>query len=456
MSRFDRINVLSKIRHLHQLRGRSPRFNLRSVIGSQSVFELLEYGNFNQLNFIAQGLKGTKTMSHRSGSFEESDVFVPLNGSGNTRGMIEFEVEREDGATIKQELKVRVFDAAAGSHELFVDGQSIGDVIVDHTGFGRVIFSSQPKPGESALPAVASEFGIETSFRVGQILEGTIGKTADSTDNTIHGDEIEFDMFGSGGIRGDVNFEVEPEDGGLKTELRVRIRNVTSPQNLTILIDGVAVGQLAVSSKGRGEITFSTDPNNDEVPFPSDFPPIQVGSTVRIGNLLEGSFPALPDLGPNGNGSHADEVEYRGALRGSGNALGSTRYQVELEDNQFLEHQFRVAIKNGVAGSSHDIRVAGIKVGAITLNQRGRGRVEFSNRMNDVRDLSLPSFFPQVTEGTRVDVGNILSGFLRLDSGNSPSAFSPTMLTAPGQINHLGLGGGTPRLGLGLGLASVS
>ena len=70
-------------------------------------------------------------------------------------------------------------------------------------------------PFASGIP----DFGLGTTFTVGNILKGVIGNAADSTDDSIHEDEVEFDLLGATGAKGNVSYEIEPEDFGLKTKL---------------------------------------------------------------------------------------------------------------------------------------------------------------------------------------------------------------------------------------------
>ncbi len=426
----DRETTRRRIHHLEYLGDDNPHFNLRSLMGAQSVFELLDYGTYQQLAWASTRLNGgTNLFTARDSvtKVQERELHVALTGPGDEAGRVEFEFERSPSYW-KFEISVRIRNADIGSsHDFFVDGTKLGTLVVNALGRGSLDFSTNPSSDELPFADGVPDVHLGSKIQVGNILEATVGGFNDSTDNSIRYGEVEFDMFGSNGVRGDVKLEQDPEDGGLKTEFRVRIRDTAPGQLLNVYVDDVNVGKIQVESDGRGELELSTDPNFDELPFPAGFPEIHAGSVVRIENLVTGTFTQIPNLGPNGRGTSCDEDHFQGGLFGATSARGGARFEVELEDGGFLEHKFRVHVREATPGQTHEILVGGINIGEITIDDRGRGQVDFSNRMHDIRDLMLPDSFPEITNKTTVQVGSLLSGTMQ--------DFSPQCSTRPGFLS---------------------
>ncbi len=438
----DRLTTRRRIDHLEYLEDRLAGFNLRALMGAQSVFQLLDFATYQQLAFAASRLlPGTNLFVSRDdqSQVQERELHVALTGPGDEAGRVEFEFERSF-ADWKFDVDVKIRDADSGStHSVLIDGAFLGTITVDAFGKGRLELSTSPSSGEFPFPAGIPDVNIGSRIQIGDILEGVVGGRDDSTDNTIRPGEVEIDLFGSSGARGDAKLEQEPEDGGLKTEFRVRIRDTAPGQSLGVFVNNLQVGQIVTDSDGRGELELSTDPNFDEQPFPPGFPQIGTGTVVRVGNLVNGTFNSLPDLGPNGRGTFCDQEEFQGGLAGVGGVRGGARFEVELEDGNFLEHKFRVHVREATPGETHEIRVAGIGIGVISIDDRGRGQVDFSNRMHDDRDLTLPDFFPDIDAGTIVEVGNILSGKLQdFSPGCSALSFATTASTRTGLMHDHG------------------
>lgn len=115
-------------------------------------------------------------------------------------------------------------------------------------------------------------------------------------DTLVNGVEVDLDnefkaiLIGIGGQHGKASFETENEDGQIKTELEIEVRHLAANATLDVVIDGVLVGQIVTDASGEGEIEFSTDPSDDELPFPLGFPVIQAGTTISVGGVLLGTF----------------------------------------------------------------------------------------------------------------------------------------------------------------------
>ncbi len=411
MSDRDRVN--QRIRHLRDHTSNFPSYNIRSILGTDSVFDLLKYGEFTALHGVEDRLIGGGTLQTVYDVVDQSqsrELYVPLTGSGVANGRLEFEVEREHGG-LKYELTIKVRNAAAGEHFVRVDGVQIGTIAVGGNGYGRLELSSAPGGGELAFPGgVVPGVKLGSVVEIGSILSATIGEGFGSTDGSVSTAMTRLNLTGSTALAAFVEYEVEPEDGGLKKELKVDVRNATPGATLDFYANGTDYADILVDDRGRGLVRFSTHPDQGEQAFPIGFPEIQVGTSLSVARLASGTFSSLPSTVPGG--VSPAEVEFQGGLTGSTAARGGARFELQLEDGGFLEHQFRVHVRNAIPGTQHPIRVDGLEIGSLSIGTDGRGIVDFSNRMDDPRELALPANFPTVLGGTRVDVGVILTGFL--------------------------------------------
>ena len=118
----------------------------------------------------------------------------------------------------------------------------------------------------------------------------------------------EFELFAA--LRGDVINGVLPigiaeyEVHSSRTELEVEIRqvNLAAGTQLSVIVDGTAVGTITLQSGGEGQLRLRSD-NGDTVPV------IVVGSTITVNNggtaILSGTFGAngTPSPSPTGTGT---------------------------------------------------------------------------------------------------------------------------------------------------------
>ncbi len=95
--------------------------------------------------------------------------------------------------------------------------------------------------------------------------------------------------------QGRAKFEVELEHGLEKRELKVDVRDAPPGSVLDVVIDGTVVGQVQVDAQGEGRLELSSQPGEDESPLPDNFPGIQSGSTITVGDSLTGTFASDDD-----------------------------------------------------------------------------------------------------------------------------------------------------------------
>jgi hypothetical protein len=93
-------------------------------------------------------------------------------------------------------------------------------------------------------------------------------------------------------------------------------------------------------------------------------------------------------------------------LTGATEAYGKAEYEEELEDGE-LEREFKVEVRDATPDSVLDVVVDSVTVGTITVDANGRGRLKLEGA-----DLDRVAF-PDIVDGSTVQVGDDLSGILQ-------------------------------------------
>ena len=252
-------------------------------------------GEFGLLSSVEDRLVGGGVLSSvydPINRVQERELQVHLQGDGPTSGRLEFEVEREHGR-IKYELTLRVRDGIPGLHFVTIDGMQLGQLMVDDNGFARMELSTDPGGGEMPFAGgVIPRVQMDSVVTVGDFFVAQVGDGFPSTDGSVPTTQTRLTLTGNTALIGFLEYEVEPEDGGLKTELKVDVRNATPGSSLDFYVDGIDVGDLNIDDRGRGKIRFSTHPDSGELAFPAGFPQIQLGTTVSVSQLISASFTA--------------------------------------------------------------------------------------------------------------------------------------------------------------------
>ena len=102
---------------------------------------------------------------------------------------------------------------------------------------------------------------------------------------------FEADLTGSTAASGSAEFDMQ----GSSDMFDVEIKGAPANAALNVTVNGVLVGQIVADATGSGELCYSSDPASGEDPFPAGFPPIQDGTVVAVGSLLQGSLSAVVD-----------------------------------------------------------------------------------------------------------------------------------------------------------------
>lgn len=202
----------------------------------------------------------------------------------------------------------------------------------------------------------------------------------------------------------------QDDDHRNRVTLRVQIQNGT-PGVQDITVGGFAVGQVTVDASGTGTAAFSSNPGSSgALLLNAGLPSIHAGVAVQVGTLT-GTFGNVVIGGGSGSSSSNSETQLRASLNGLTSAYGRAEYSVEFEHVRF-ESQFEVDLYGAVPRSTYAVSINGSVVGSVTINSRGRGKLEYKHFPHEAGELPFPAGFVTPVAGDTVDVGGIVSGSL--------------------------------------------
>ncbi len=340
--------------------------------------------------------------SSHSGATDEA--IARLYRDDGVRAQLEFEVE---GSKSKLEIKVQNADAHS-SYEVLISGVSIGQLETNGRGRGELEFGSDDDalPMPANLPAI----GPGTSVTIVGLGEFQFGSTSSGhNDDASTGEAIELKAQLTGVAS--INAQAEYERTSQGAEFSAKVLNAEASSSYEVRVDGVSVGTLRTDEAGRGRLQFEL--NDDSKPFPADFPSITVGTEVRIGQELVGTF-RLDDSSSNGDDSgddsSRDEIELIARLSG----LASINAWAKFEGTE-TNIEFKVELRDAPADTSYAVLIDGVSVGILRTDSSGRGRLQFEQG-DDSRPF--PDGFPPIIVGTQITVGDQLTGSFALDSSD--------------------------------------
>ena len=284
-------------------------------------------------------------------------VLAAPSGSIDPHGSATFKVF-QDGS---QSLELEIENVALPGGTMltgFVDGASIGKMAVGTEGRAQLQIQTEKGP----VPTVNTGSTVDVRNGATVLAAGVFGAATTPTPTptptgsptgspspspTITPNENENEIFAvlSGPVlngvlpRGFAEFEVNAS----RTEFEVDVRNVNLAigTTLTVVVNGVNVGNIVILDSGEGELKLRTD-NGQTVPV------VSVGSSIAINNgagaILTGTFTAntaTPTPTPVGSPTPRQGRFFEAHLLGSGmtppvttNAIGEIKVSLSADETQ--------------------------------------------------------------------------------------------------------------------------
>ena len=210
----------------------------------------------------------------------------------DARGKLQFK-----GQAGKEQFYLTVHRLASGTYSLDVDGVSMATFDVGMNDSGDTQGKLRLKAKKGNLPF--DPRGHELAVSQNGTAYLTAAFPASLTDAVAAAMEIEVGLDPSGAIPGALGeAEFETEEG--ESEFEVKVSDLPEG-TYDLIVGGVIEGQITVNAEGRGEIEFSTDPEDQDEDGEADndllltFDPrgqlVQVGQAGTV--VLEVAFPTV-------------------------------------------------------------------------------------------------------------------------------------------------------------------
>lgn len=223
---------------------------------------------------------------------------------------------------------------------------------------------------------------------------------------------------------GTARARVELEQEGTERELKIRVDNAPASSTFAVSLNDIALGELMTDAKGRGRLVLSDgDDNRDHLPLPSELFTLSPDMELIIGDIIHGQLSSVAKLETNvstpvsggGNSStpinsqptpqSASELHLVATYPVVSGITRSAEFESETERGA-TKQKFKVEIEHTRPNSSFEVKVAGVSVGTIVTNSKGKGTLILSSQPKPGRESPLPANFPAVAVGTLVTIGD--------------------------------------------------
>ena len=197
----------------------------------------------------------------------------------DTPGCVRGEAEFTQDAEGKREFSVEVAGFPPGAEvEVKVAGVVVGTIEINTCGVGELEFEEDGEPGEAAFPENFPDLKGGERVRVGP-LKGELEADENDSETTL----LDADLFAS--FPSCYSGEAEMEQDAEGKEFSVEVTGFEPRRSLEVKVKGVVVGTIETDECGIGELEFAENPDEDEVPFPENFPDLTGGERVKVGPL---------------------------------------------------------------------------------------------------------------------------------------------------------------------------
>lgn len=218
-----------------------------------------------------------------------------LQGSAGARASVELESEGSE-----TELSIKLISAEANhAYAVTLNDIALGELTTDSKGRGRLILSNgDDNRKHLPLPSELFVLSPEMEVTIGQIINGTIGKTL-APSNNVEGSSP---STGAGSanpstpaltpieltavfpnVNMKAEYEIDERRGSLVRQFEVEIENANRNATYEIRVDGEQVAILVTDSRGAAKLKLSSSPKDSkETLMNSAFPTISEGTTITI------------------------------------------------------------------------------------------------------------------------------------------------------------------------------
>lgn len=258
------------------LQGGIGNDNVKGAAGSDLVHGGLgdDTCNGGSGSDVVNGDQGIDDNSSGEQADNSTQLVASLTSDTGASGVAAFQSEQEDNGTqVEFELEIHGADPKT-TYDVVVAGQTVGQVTTDQNGEGKFELHNPAN-----FPAVQNN----STIAVGDVLTGTFGTFSGDDESSGSVTNLRASLTAATNATGIAVFQSKPEDGGTEVEFEVEIHNAAVNTTYDVVVGGQTVGQIKTNDEGEGELHLTN---------PQNFPAVQDGTTIAVGDVLSGTFSA--------------------------------------------------------------------------------------------------------------------------------------------------------------------
>jgi VCBS repeat-containing protein len=277
----------------------------------------------------------------------------------------------------------------------------------DVTPLDALLVVNQLNRGSESSPSIHRQFHDVNDDSVLSPLDALVlinelnSKAADSAGSTKPTIQASTIRSSTTGVRVRAEMEIE----GSKSELKIRVDNAPTSTSLPVVLNDIVLGQLMTDDRGRGQLVLgSGDDNQRHLPLPQGLTSLTPEMELIIGDVVRGTLSQVAKV-ENEGARPSPSLNLVAAFANDGKVIRSAEYEQEIE-NGVSKRKFEAKIEKATPNSSYEVSVAGIIVGNIATDSKGKGKLRLVSIPKDASELLMPVAFPSIAVGTRVTIGS--------------------------------------------------
>ncbi|MFO0942953.1 MAG: dockerin type I domain-containing protein [Pirellulales bacterium] len=238
--------------------------------------------------------------------------------------------------------------------------------------------------------------------------------------------------------------KIEFEQSGNEMELSIKLRDGAPSTTYPVHLNDFALGELITDARGRGMLKFASGDDSDHsATWPANMPTLTVDTELIIGDIVRAKLSgASVDDSSNSNGgsesgsgddsddssdsnddnssddnssddsndSSSDQQSgnWIAAIANVGSLVRKAEFETETEDG-VTKSKLEVEIEGAQPNATFAVSLAGVDLGEVQTNSRGKAKVVWSSETQS--DQTLPTDLPTIGEGTLITIGDAQTSF---------------------------------------------
>jgi hypothetical protein len=202
---------------------------------------------------------------------------------------------------------------------------------------------------------------------------------------------------------GSVAFESQTHKQKTSSEFHVQVSGLAAATTFDVKVDGVLIGKITTNAAGSGQLELEF--RSKAHPLPTNFPVISDKSIVTVGANLVAKL-STPAPAPH------SETELQASLS---DPTGVSTLKGDAEFESETVHGVTVSIltinvKKAAPGEKLDVKIDGVSVGSILVDDHGKGSLVLSSQPVDGQSLPFPANFPTLHDRSTIKLGAVAAG----------------------------------------------